>query len=169
MTIPGFLKSVEDLCVAKSESWWTYEICLGKSIKQVHYSFTVLRDERGDMRQSQHADVTFSLGVLPTGGIMNEGNRILNNMRENSTDLDPTMISEQMQVTRLLKGFGATTAEHRHSENSGAAASGVGLSGMQPSIQLEYTGGTPCTGCSFVTHYYYHSHAYTSILCNLQS
>ena len=39
MPLSKFLNALETLCLSKGESWWTYEVCYGKSIRQVHYEF----------------------------------------------------------------------------------------------------------------------------------
>ena len=38
-----FLHSFETLCLSKGESWWTYEVCFGKGVKQVHYEFVLIK------------------------------------------------------------------------------------------------------------------------------
>jgi len=101
-------------------------------VKQVHYSYTISKDARGEIKQAQHEEVSFSLGTLPLGGLVEEKNRILKNLRDNSTESDSEGKSEEAQVARLLKGFGGSV------DNNSPAGE------LLPSLQLEYYDGTPC-------------------------
>lgn len=132
MTVHNFLLGLENVCLTKGESWWTYEVCLGKSVKQVHYSYSITKDSRGEAKPTQHEEVAYSLGTIPSGGLLIETNRVLKNLRENSTESEGNAQSEEAQVARLLKGF------------SGSAEDNSATGDLPPSLQLEYEDGTPC-------------------------
>ena len=87
-----------------------------------------------ELAQTQQQEVVYSLGTLPPGDFALEKNPAisLKHLRSNSTESSQTGYSEEMQVSRLLKGFGGSVADDKSP------------SAEAPSLQIEYFEGTPC-------------------------
>ena len=43
LPLSKFLHSFQTLCLSKGEAWWTYEVCFGKNVRQVHYAFVLMK------------------------------------------------------------------------------------------------------------------------------
>ena len=57
------LRSINNSCVHKQEEgWWTYEVCFGRGIRQMHYSLEQVVVSDGKMMQKQIMTSEYSLG-----------------------------------------------------------------------------------------------------------
>lgn len=71
-SLTSILHALNNSCAMRLEGWWTYELCIGSHIRQMHLHTESTKLEDGYMVQSQIIQSQYSLGFAPRALYDNE-------------------------------------------------------------------------------------------------
>lgn len=66
------MQSLLNMCLIRQEEWWTYELCFGKSMRQIRFNIEQATTTDGMIVQKQVAVNQYLLGLAPTDIYTNE-------------------------------------------------------------------------------------------------
>lgn len=157
------MKAVNNTCMVRQEDWWTYEVCLNKGIRQMHFNVesTPGVSNDGTVTQKHVLANLYILGNPPVASVYSDGNALLDRTvpkylsrrgRTAGSAGDPQHAAEVVAATaKAVDGTGAAPlALSRETEiirEAGLVAPNLHRLGAgQPPmyLALEFTGGTSC-------------------------